>query len=351
MPEVLDTNRNTFGHYDTLKAAGVKTVIRYIARGLEGEEKVIKVGEAHAIADAGLRLGLVYETDGRPSGHDNGLMAGQYALDKAKSVGAPPGAIIWGTVDWDAGAGALPGIRAWFQGFQEGLNAIYRVGAYASGMVCDDLYAKSLCVARWLTDSGGFQGTKASRAAGRYELDQALPTQIAGLDTDPDARHRAADGTEADIGDFVPFGGGVALPADPVYPQPTPVPAPTPSLPQRMIGITATEFGGAGDPQRSAYDNSPINPAEPCAALPARLPSNQRSVRIFRGDKSIVCRVADVGPHNTHDDYWNRPGARPLAESQHGNRAGIDLTKAAHDALGVPGPDGTRTAVIDWEFA
>lgn len=205
MPAILDTNRNTFGHYDALKAAGVKTVIRYIAAGLTGEEKVIKPGEAHAIADAGLRLGLVYEIGGKPSGTLVGQRDGAFALNYAPTVGAPPGAIIWYTVDYDAGPNDLPGIKAAFAAFKAALNGKYRVGAYASGWVCGVLKADGLIDARWLTDSMGFRGSRQAAAAGDYELLQALPHTIAGLDTDPDAEHIGVDGKTADIGDFVPF--------------------------------------------------------------------------------------------------------------------------------------------------
>lgn len=207
MPEVLDTNRNTFGHYDALKSAGVKTVIRYIAFGLGAEEKVIKPGEARAIAEAGLRLGLVYEIGGKPSGTLIGQRDGAYACNYAPTVGAPTdgSAIIWYTVDYDAGPADLPGIRAAFQGFKAALGNEFRVGAYASGYICNELYSDGLCDARWLTDSGGFRGTKQARADGLYEMTQALPVTIAGLDTDPDARHLGVNGVSADIGDFVPF--------------------------------------------------------------------------------------------------------------------------------------------------
>lgn len=205
MPEILDTNRNTFGRYDALKAAGVKTVIRYIAAGLEREEKVIKPGEARGIADAGLRLGLVYEIGGKPSGATVGQRDGAYSCKYAATVGATPGAIIWYTVDYDAGPDEYPGVKAAFQAFKAALGSDYRVGAYASGYICDRLTADGLIAARWLTDSMGFRGSRDSAAAGRYELKQALPHIIAGLDTDPDARHIGVDGTAADIGDFVPF--------------------------------------------------------------------------------------------------------------------------------------------------
>lgn len=207
MSSILDTNRNTWGHYDRLKAAGVKTVIRYIAFGLEKEEKVIKHGEAQGIADAGLRLGLVYEIGGRPNGFAIGQRDGAYSRQYAPKVGAPTdgSVIIWYTVDFDASPAQYPGIREAFRGFKEALGPEFRVGAYASGFICDKLFNEGLIVARWLTDSMGFAGTRDSIANGRYEMRQFLPATIAGLDTDPDAAHILADGSVADIGDFVPF--------------------------------------------------------------------------------------------------------------------------------------------------
>jgi hypothetical protein len=211
MPKILDTNRNTFGHYDALKAAGVETVIRYVAAGLESHEKVVKPGEARAIAEAGLRLGLVYETNGKPSGTAVGTHDGKAARTWAHFVGAPAGAIIWYTVDYDAGHNDYPGIYAAFHAFKAAIEdtgsdaPVYRVGGYASGYILDRLYGDQLIVARWLTDSRGFQGTREAMAAGRYELLQALPHTVAGLDTDADAEHIGVDGRVPDIGDFVPF--------------------------------------------------------------------------------------------------------------------------------------------------
>ena len=68
-----------------------------------------------------------------------------------------------------------------------------------------------------------------------------------------------------------------------------------------------------------------------------------------------------MGPWNTSDTYW-ASGDRPEAEAQFANHtvaqngsipnnpAGIDLTPAALDALGVPGRLMTRQAKVDWEF-
>lgn len=65
-----------------------------------------------------------------------------------------------------------------------------------------------------------------------------------------------------------------------------------------------------------------------------------------------------VGPHNTIDDYWNKTGV-PAAElgkrlgkmTRYGppkNTAGIDLSDALWDKLGIPRKNGL--AFVTWYF-
>ncbi len=118
----------------------------------------------------------------------------------------------------------------------------------------------------------------------------------------------------------------------------------------RQVGITATVFGGVGDPNNSAYDGHRINDQELGVSLPFRLAAERPTVKVIRGDKSIICPIIDVGPWNVHDPYW-LIGARPQAETgtdntgRKTNRAGIDLTPAAARALGIDGK-----GLVDWEF-
>jgi hypothetical protein len=125
---------------------------------------------------------------------------------------AGPRAIIWYTVDYDAQKVDLPAIRNAFVALKDALNGEYRVGAYASGYVCEELFKDGLIAARWITDSVGFRGSREAIAAGRYEMRQWLPAQIAGLDTDPDPEHVDVDGKVPDIGAFVPFGAARSSP-------------------------------------------------------------------------------------------------------------------------------------------
>lgn len=119
---------------------------------------------------------------------------------------------------------------------------------------------------------------------------------------------------------------------------------------KHFTSITATVFGGTGDPNNSAYDDSEIDNDVLGVALPARFTGVRPRVRVFNGDRSVDCNIVDVGPWNTNDKYWET-NSRPQAESgtdlsgRATNKAGIDLTPAAAFALGINGK-GT----VDWMF-
>jgi len=132
---------------------------------------------------------------------------------------------------------------------------------------------------------------------------------------------------------------------------------------ERFTNILSTEFGGGDEaPMDSAYGGT-VNPDQPEASLPGKLPQSKRQIRVFNvsNGRDVVCKVNDIGPWNKTDKYW-QSGSRPLAEAQFRNRtqaengdvptndAGLDLTPAAFDALGISGPVNSRQAHFDWEF-
>ena len=128
------------------------------------------------------------------------------------------------------------------------------------------------------------------------------------------------------------------------------------SIQARLLNITATEFGGEGTSNlllmRMCPTVGPIVPASRClVGSPGRVPK----VRVFKGDRSILCDIVDVGPwypsaRGPEDKYWET-GARPRAESDdRTNRAGIDLTPAAAAAIDLDGK-GDRPSGIQWRRA
>jgi D-alanyl-D-alanine carboxypeptidase-like protein len=107
--------------------------------------------------------------------------------------------------------------------------------------------------------------------------------------------------------------------------------------------VTGTVFGGPRDDQAVAYaDVAPGWANHPGVALPFRFRGARPKVMVSANGKIVTCPIVDVGPWNTNDPYW-MTGARPQAESgtdmtgRRTNGAGIDLTPAAADAIGLDG--------------
>jgi N-acetylmuramoyl-L-alanine amidase/Putative peptidoglycan binding domain len=126
--------------------------------------------------------------------------------------------------------------------------------------------------------------------------------------------------------------------------------------------IIATVFGGAKDPNNSAYAPfDKITDTELSVALPWKFASARPKVRVINpaNNKSVVCDIRDVGPWLIDDDYFyngTRPvaetcadGKQPLPRGPHKgkvpNGAGIDLTPAAAQAIGLTGHGR-----VDWAF-
>jgi hypothetical protein len=68
-----------------------------------------------------------------------------------------------------------------------------------------------------------------------------------------------------------------------------------------------------------------------------------RWIEVRAGGKSCFCSWQDVGPWHTNDRQYVLGTARPRAEKR--NKAGIDLSPAVKDYLGLSGMD-----TVDWRF-
>lgn len=129
--------------------------------------------------------------------------------------------------------------------------------------------------------------------------------------------------------------------------------------------IYCTEFGGGSESGMPSAYGGKVNPEAHEVSLPARVRNRLRWVIVENeaNDRSVRCRVNDVGPWNTHDAYWEHLGGRPRAEDQFHNRkvadnglvptnrAGLDATPAVMEALGVPGKLNARAVIVRWWFA
>lgn len=186
--------------------------LRYIAPGNGNLWKTLKLGEARTVAayKGAVKLGLIYETNGRPRGAAVGRMDGQYARKMLKLYGVPKGGFMAYTSDEDRPAN-MAAVAAAFEAFfnelkdDKGEYLVTRV-CYGAGATYDYLAARGLIdphAGRWVTQSMGFQGSRHDIASGDFDLRQLLSSHILGLDVDRDLLH----GGEEREGFFVPWGG------------------------------------------------------------------------------------------------------------------------------------------------
>jgi hypothetical protein len=232
MTKIIDTNSETTSKLQQLRNRGIECIIRYISPNTGGE-KVVKPAEARAIADAGLKLALVFQVWGGVNNFahddidgDSGAIHGNFARQWATNVGAPDNTIIWFAIDTDCTAARYQQrVRPYFQAARAALQGKFRIGIYACGFVCEQAIAERLVDATWLTQSMGFNGSLAFRNSRRWTLLQGPETTLEGLSIDSNE----ANGD--DYGAFVPFQAHVPtrVPTPTPFPTPFPAPVPTPS--------------------------------------------------------------------------------------------------------------------------
>ena len=203
----LDTTVELTRHAAALQEQGYDFALRYYSHNAA---KNLSLGEARALAQAGLRIGVVWETTGTRAGfftRAQGLADGAAAFQMARNViGQPFGSAIYFAVDFDPTQADLDGaISNYFTGVHAALYVAaegqpsYRVGVYGSGLCCGTLVDRGQASLSWLSQSTGFAGSRQYAEQQRYDLIQLLPMRIPGadgvvLDIDPDATHPERDG-------------------------------------------------------------------------------------------------------------------------------------------------------------
>ncbi|QJE02916.1 DUF1906 domain-containing protein [Massilia forsythiae] len=202
----LDTAMELTRHAQALRQQGYDFVLRYYSHN---GAKNLCLGEARALAQAGLRIGVVWESAGthasffsRAQGLSDGAAAFQMAHEK---IGQPFGSAIYFAVDYDPTQADIDGpISNYFTGVRAALYVAtqgqpsYRVGVYGSGLCCGALVEREVASLSWLSQSTGFAGSKQYADQMKYDLIQTMPTRIGGdcgieLSIDPDATRPDCD--------------------------------------------------------------------------------------------------------------------------------------------------------------
>lgn len=203
----LDTTMELTRHAQALREQGFDFALRYYSNNAA---KNLSLGEARALSQAGLQIGVVWETSGTRTGfftRAQGLADGAAAYRMAReSIGQPFGSAIYFAVDYDPTQADLDGpVSNYFTGVRAALYAAadgepsYRVGVYGSGLCCGTLVETGAASLSWLSQSTAFTGSRQYAQQMRYDLLQLLPVRVPGaggvvLDIDPDVTHPERDG-------------------------------------------------------------------------------------------------------------------------------------------------------------
>lgn len=224
---IIDVPQDTTKVLAQLKAAGITDIIRYDDRFPSGHWKQISSPEVHAIRDAGLRLGIVYEGAGDTLSsftEQTGYLDAAYSRRQAALRGQPNGSAIYFAVDFDPTASEIASnIVPYFRGVQRALTELVDLpklaaGVYGSGLTCQTLRSAGLAALTWITCSRGFNGSKDYVAAVLQDLwQEQCDKDLLGMSVDYNTANPARGGA---WGSFVPWG-PPAVPA--VIPAPPPI--------------------------------------------------------------------------------------------------------------------------------
>jgi hypothetical protein len=183
----LDTTIELTRHAVVLKESnGFDFVLRYYSHRAS---KNLSLGEARALSDAQLQIGVVWETMGTQAAfftYMQGLSDGSAAFQMAhSSIGQPFDSAIYFAVDYDATQADLDGpITDYFKGIRDAFvlaskrAACYPIGVYGSGLCCAYLLKRELATFSWLSQSTGFSGSADYKAKGLYNLVQKMPQSV-----------------------------------------------------------------------------------------------------------------------------------------------------------------------------
>ena len=202
----LDTTVELTRHAEALRSQGYDFAMRYYSNNAS---KNLSLGEARALSQAGLKIGVVWETSGTHAAfftRAQGLADGAQAYRMAReSIGQPFGSAIYFAVDYDPTQADIDGgISNYFTGVHAALYVAndgapsYRVGVYGSGLCCGALVDCGMAALSWLSQSTGFAGSRQYAEQQRYDILQTLPARIVGADgivlsIDPDTTHPERD--------------------------------------------------------------------------------------------------------------------------------------------------------------
>jgi hypothetical protein len=169
----IDASMDVTPYTSNLQALGVNFIGRYYTNlsATRNPAKVLSPREAHDLSQAGFSLVVVWELLATPGyfsdaqGQADGESAYRYAIEMIRQ---PENSAIYFAVDFDAtqaqfNQAVLPYFEGIAQSFAKvsGNRPLYSIGVYGSGAVCAALKQAGLARYAWLSQSTGWQGSRA----------------------------------------------------------------------------------------------------------------------------------------------------------------------------------------------
>lgn len=169
-------------HAIAIKQQGMDFAIRYYSHHAG---RNLSLAEARALTDAGIQIGVVWETIGahlHSFSRAQGLADGAAAYLMAQSaITQPSGSAIYFEVDCNPRAEDIAGpITRYFEGVNQAFNAArpgeprYQIGVYGSPACCKAMVAGGLAALSWFSPSA--DGCAQDDAA--YNLKQLVPAAL-----------------------------------------------------------------------------------------------------------------------------------------------------------------------------
>lgn len=168
---------------------GYKAVGRYYSFS---EWKRLQRSEAQQLISAGLAVITVYEdSNDKPSAFTEavGKQQAQEALHQAQTViSQPEGSGIYFAVDYDASHyDYVHYITPYLQAIKAEFKAAgnpYKIGIYASGLICENALKDGLVDFTWLSQSEGFRNYQEFRDSKQWNILQGSMVKISGTEFD-----------------------------------------------------------------------------------------------------------------------------------------------------------------------
>lgn len=173
-------------HAMSIKQQGIDFAIRYYSHSAA---KNLSLAEARALTDAGIQIGVVWETIGahlHSFSRAQGMADGACAYLMAQSgITQPSGSAIYFEVDCNPNSDDIAGpITRYFEGVNQAFKAarpgepVYQIGVYGSAACCEAMVGRGLATLSWLAPAPDHTPPSDAPKFDSFNLKQLAPAAL-----------------------------------------------------------------------------------------------------------------------------------------------------------------------------